>query len=65
MDTNKTKTSGFIAGLQDHIKYCMTPLYHFHCLDYLQYDPEFMNSILMYIAMHDNRLTFLMYGTTE
>ena len=64
MDTNK-KPNNFIAGFNDYIKNCLMPLYHFHCLDDMMYDPEFQNSILMYIAMHDNRLTFLMYGTTE
>ena len=51
MDTNK-KPNNFIAGLNDYIKDCLMPLYHFHCLDDMLYDPEYQNSILMYIAMH-------------
>lgn len=69
MDLNKIKavkeTNSFYIGLNDHIKHCLTPIFHFHCLDIMPYDPELMNSILMYIAMNDNRLTYFMYGTTK
>lgn len=51
--------------MNEYIKDCLKPIFHFHCLDEIEYDPEYMNSILMYIATHDNRLTFLMYGTTK
>lgn len=64
MDTNK-KPNNFIAGFADYIKDCLRPLYQLHCLKYMYYDPEFMNSILMYVATQDNRLTFFMYGKTE
>lgn len=64
MDLNKKDELRYI-GLNDYIQDCLKPIFHFHCLDIVDYDPEFMNSILMYIAMHDNRLTYFMYEQTE